>query len=179
MSDRAPTQEENLAKLRELVEDIKVACLVTIDSNDALHARPMATQALDSDAELWFFTNDYSAKVDNVRLHPQVCVSYAAPDKNRYVSISGTAELVRDADKIRELWTPMLKAWFPQGVEDPDLALIRIDIVSAQYWDATSNKLVQLFSLVKAIAKGESAAADLGESEKLTVRSRIGSDTAT
>lgn len=179
MSEHEQTQEQKLAKLKDLIEDIKVACLVTIDSDDALHARPMATQALDSNAELWFFTNDYSAKVDNVRLHPQVCVSYAAPEKNRYVSISGTAELVRDADKVHELWTPMLKAWFPQGVEDPDLALIRIDIVSAQFWDATSNKLVKLFSMVKAIATDGSAAADLGDSEKLTVRKRIGSDTAT
>lgn len=178
MSEEPRTREQSLAKLKELIADIEVACLVTLDSDDNLHSRPMATQALDADAELWFFTNDYTAKVDDLRLHPQVCASYAAPDQNRYVSVSGTAELVRDADKVRALWKPMLKAWFPQGVDDPDLALIRIDIVSAQYWDASSSKLVQLFSKVKAIATGESAA-DSGENEKLTVRDRIGSDTAT
>ena len=86
---------------------------------------------------------------------------------------------MRDTDKIRQLWRPVLKAWFPKGVDDPDLALLRVDIISAQYWDSTSSKLVQLFGMIKAIATGQSAADTVGENEKVTVRQRIGSDTAT
>lgn len=179
MNDRPLTQTESLAKLRELIEDIEIASLVTMESDGTLRSRPMATQKLSREPELWFFTNDYAAMVDNVMVHPQVCVSYAAPDKSRYVSVSGTAELVQDPARIRELWTPLLKAWFPKGVDDPDLALLRVDIVSAQYWDAPGSKLVQLFAMVKAMATGESAAKTLGHSEKLTVRDRVGSDTVT
>lgn len=179
MSDEPLSREQSLARLKALIDDIKIASLVTVESDGTLRSRPMATQTVESEAELWFFTSDYSAKVENVLLHPQVCVSYVSPDDNRYVSVSGTAELVRDADKIRSLWTPMLKTWFPQGIEDPDLALLRVDIVSAQYWDGSANKLVQLFGLLKAMVSGESASQNTGESEKLTVRDRIGSDTAT
>lgn len=180
MSYDTRSTENSLAKLKELIDDIKVASLVTMEADGTLRSRPMGTQSMEADtAELWFFTNDYSGKVENVLVHPQVCVTYAAPDKNRYVSVSGSAELVRDMDKIKQLWNPMLKAWFPQGIDDPDLALLRVDIVSAQFWDGPSSKLVQLYALVKAIATGENASKDLGNSEKLTVRDRVGSDTAT
>lgn len=179
MNDENLSHEERLNKLKELISGIRIASLVTMDVDGMLHARPMAVQELDADAELWFFTNDYSPKVEEVMLHPQVCVSFAAPEDNRYVSVSGSAELVRDPDKIQQLWKPLLKAWFPKGIEDPDLALLRVDIATAQYWDAPSSKIVQLFSMVKAIAKGEDAGKTMGESEKLTVRHRIGSDTAT
>ena len=168
------TQQERLTRLRELIAHIETAQLVTMDTDGVLRSRPMATQQLDDQAELWFFT-----KVDNVLVHPEVCVTYADPANNSYVSVSGKAELVRDPGKIHELWRPTLKAWFPEGVEDPDLALLRVDIISAQYWDSTSSKLVQLFGLIKAMATGKSAAGALGENEKLEVRQRIGSDTAT
>ncbi|MGH8518412.1 MAG: pyridoxamine 5'-phosphate oxidase family protein [Panacagrimonas sp.] len=173
------TRHERMAKLREMIEHIETAQLVTMDADGVMRSRPMATQQLDEEAELWFFTNDYSAKVDNVLVHPEVCVTYADPEKNSYVSVSGKAELVRDSAKIHELWKPMLKAWFPHGVDDPDLALLRVDIVSAQYWDSANSKLVQLFGLIKAMATGQSAAETIGENEKVTVRQRIGSDTAT
>lgn len=179
MSEDPTSQEQSLSRLKALIDDIRIASLVTLDSDGALRSRPMATLPMTAEPELWFFTNDYSAKVDNVLLHPQVCVSYAAPEQNRYVSISGTAELIRDADKMKQLWKPALKAWFPQGVEDPDLALLCVDIVSAQCWDGPSSKLVQIFGLLKAMATGESASRTIGQSEKLTVRDRIGSDTAT
>ncbi|MGQ0622441.1 MAG: pyridoxamine 5'-phosphate oxidase family protein [Panacagrimonas sp.] len=177
--DDMRSQEHSLSKLKELIDDIKIASLITMESDGTLRSRPMATQQMDAEAELWFFTNDYSALADSVLIHPQVCVSYAAPDRNRYVSVSGAAELVRDPGKIKELWKPIFKAWFPLGVDDPDLALLRVDIVSAQYWEGSGNKLVQLYGMLKAIASGENAAGNLGESEKLTVRDRIGSDTAT
>lgn len=173
------SQEHSIAKLKALIDDIRIALLVTTESDGSLRSRPMATQEMDSDAELWFFTNDDSAMMDSLMVHQQVCVSYALPEKNRYVSVSGTAEVVRDEEKLRQLWKPALKAWFPKGIDDPDIAMIRVDIVTAQYWDAPSSKLVQLYGMVKAMATGETASGKIGENETLTVRDRIGSDTAT
>ncbi len=176
-SDSGKSKTERMSKLRELIQDISIASLVTMDHDGVMRARPMATQELDENSELWFFTNDYSGKVDNVLAHPQVCVSYADPGKNSYVSVSGTAELVRDKAKVCELWNPMLRAWFPKGMDDPDIALLRVDVVTAQYWDAANSKLVQLFGMLKAMATGQRA--EGGENEKVDVRQRIGSDTAT
>lgn len=177
--DSSSGKREHMQKLRELIQDIQTASLVTMDADGVLHGRPMATQQLDENAELWFFTGDYSAKVDNVLVQPQVCVTYADPAKNTYVSVSGTAELVRDPAKIRELWKPAYKTWFPKGVEDPDLALLCVEVISAQYWDAASSKLVHLFGRIKALATGQGAVDGPGDNAKVTVRQRIGSDTAT
>jgi general stress protein 26 len=179
MKDDHPSHQEALAKLRSLIENIEICSLVTLTAEGELRARPMATQELDDNQELWFYTTDYSPKVDNVRLHPEVCVVYADPPHNRYVSVSGKAELVRDKAKIKELWKPQLIAWFPKGTDDPDIALIRVRVVGAQYWDSPNSKLVHLFGMLKALATGQSAAGSIGESEKVSVRQRIGSDTAT
>jgi general stress protein 26 len=132
----------------------------------------MATQETEFDGDLWFFTDAGSPKVDEVERDERVNVSYAAPDDNRYVSISGTARLVRDRAKIKELWNPVLKAWFPEGLDDPDLALLRVRVEKAEYWDSPSSKMVQLAGFVKAIATGKRAD-DIGENEKIDLKGTV------
>lgn len=173
-----PTRNDSIDKLRELIAGIEVAALTTIDGDGALRSRPMATQEMDEEGVLWFFTDGYSPKVQEVLVNPQVCVTYHAPDKQRFVSISGKAELVRDHAVIARYWRPELKAWLPKGIDDPDVGLLRVEIVAAHYWDAPSSKLVRLASFVKAIAKGESVT-QTAESKKLTIKHRIASDTVT
>ncbi|WP_231510307.1 pyridoxamine 5'-phosphate oxidase family protein [Fischerella sp. PCC 9605] len=77
----------------------------------------------------------YLRAVEINRNH-HVNVSYAAPDKQRYVSLCGTAELVRDRQKLEELWQPQLKAWFPKGIDEPDIALLKVSVEKAEYWDS-------------------------------------------
>ena len=84
-----------------------------------------------------------------------------------YLSISGRAEVVKDKAKIEELWSPVLKAWFPEGLDDPHLCLLKIPVEQAEYWDAPSSKIVQLFGMAKAIATGQEA--DYGENKKITL----------
>jgi general stress protein 26 len=128
---------ETLAKE---INGIRIAMLVTTNRQGHMHARPMATQEMEFDGTLWFFTRD---------------VSYADPEGNRYVSIAGRASMVHDRAKMRDLWSPAVKAWFPDGVDDPKLALIRVDVISAQYWDFASRRLVQLAGFVKAVLTGQ------------------------
>ena len=172
------SREQALSKLRQMIDGIPVAILTTLDQDGALRSRPMAAPQMDQDGVLWFFSTDYSPKVQDVRVHPQVSVSYSAPDQNRFVSLSGKADLVTDTRQIERLWKPALKAWFPRGAQDPDLALLRVDVLSAQYWDAPSSKLVQLLGVVKA-AVGADPGKLAGEQEKLTLKTRIASDTVT
>ena len=99
---------------------------------------------------------------------PKCNVSFADPDDKRFVSITGTAELVKEKQKIEELWKPELKAWFPDGPEQADLALLRIEIEKAEYWDSPSSTVAQVVSFVSALVKGESAG--WGENKKLDLR---------
>jgi general stress protein 26 len=138
-----------------LLKDIRVTMMTTIHEDGTLRSRPMATQDLEFDGVLWFFTLENAPKVGDVQEHPQVNLSYVKPDDERYVSISGTAQLVRDKQKIDELWKPFLKAWFPNGKDDPNLALLKVTVTVAEYWDGLSNKMVQLYYIAKSAATGK------------------------
>ncbi|MBC8045021.1 MAG: pyridoxamine 5'-phosphate oxidase family protein [Rhizobacter sp.] len=158
-------REDGIKKLRELVKGIDIAMLTTIGDGGALRSRPMGTQDIDFDGDLWFFTSDESGKVSEVKREQQVGVVYAEPKDNRYVSFSGTATLVKDPAKIKELWKPELKVWFPDGLETPDLALLKVSADHAEYWDAPSSVMVTAISFVKALVTGTEA--EMGENKKV------------
>lgn len=147
---------EALNKLRELIMSINFAMLTTISKEGMLRSRPMATLQFDTQAgELWFFTADDSPKTDEIAHEQQVGLSYASPDKQDYVSISGRARLLRDRAKINELWTPMAKMWFPGGPDDPHLALLCVEIDAAEYWDSPSGMMVELYGIAKLALTGK------------------------
>src|SRR5512139_2632907 len=99
----------SVEKLKEMLEGIDFCMLTTIDGGQ-LRSRPMSTQQFEFDGDLWFFTRDNTHKADEVAKDPRVNVAYSKPDDNRYVSVSGTAEIVKDRAKMEELWSPILRA---------------------------------------------------------------------
>lgn len=149
------SHSENTEKLGKLIKDVRVAMLTTADTDGTLRSRPMATQNSEFNGELWFFTGLDSAKVHEIGKDHHVNVSYAAPSDNVYVSVSGMARIVQDKAKMKELWSPIHKAWFPKGLEDPNLGLLQVDVDKAEYWDAPSSTVVQLFGFTKAILTGK------------------------
>ena len=159
---------ESIKKLSEMIKGIDFAMLTTVDVDGTLRSRPMSTQQAEFDGVLWFFTRASSHKVDEVEHDHRVNVSYAEPEDQRYISLSGTARLVRDRKRMEELWNPVLKAWFPKGLEDPDIALLKVDVNQAEYWDSSSSTMAHLFGFVKAVAAG--AEFRPGENEKLDLK---------
>ena len=130
----------------------------------------MASRQADQwDGSLWFFTKKSSPKVGEVQQNfDQVNVSYSDPTKMSFVSVSGKAEFVDDKAKLKELWSPFLKVFFPQGLDDPDLTLMKVTANYGEYWDSPSNKMVQLFAMAKAAATKNPKA--LGENKKVDIR---------
>ncbi len=161
----ADSRNDAIKKLGELIEGIDFCMLTTMDGVH-LRSRPMSTQQFELNGDLWFFTSDNTHKVEEIAADNRVNVAYSKPDDNCYVSVSGGGEIVRDRTKIEELWSPILKAWFPEGLDDPHVCLLKVSVEQAEYWDASSSKIVQLVGLVKALATGEEA--DYGENEKLS-----------
>ncbi len=163
MSD-AKTQSQQLNKLRELIKDIEIAMLTTVAEDGSLHSRPMSSNGhIDADFGLWFFTYADSVKVDEVDQEHQVNVSFSCPEKQKYVSVSGKASLVTDHGKIESLWSPEQQAWFPKGLEEPGLALLKVVPHTAEYWDAPSSLVAHTIGLVKSVTTGEQASP--GENE--------------
>ena len=133
MEKASSPRDHAIGKLSELIKDIKIAMLTTTDERDgSLVSRPMGTQQVEFDGQLWFFTQDDSRKVEQVQQDRQVNVSYADNGANRYVSVSGTARIVKDRAKMQELWNPIFKVWFPDGLETSDIALLCVDVVKAE-----------------------------------------------
>jgi len=150
------SREESIKKVNDLIKEVEIAMLTTIDGG-TLRSRPMQTQEAEFDGELWFFTNSDTHKTDEIETDNRVNVSYASPAANTYVSVSGAASIVKDKEKIEELWNPILKAWFPKGLDDPTLCLLKVSVEQAEYWDATSSTIVQIVGFVKALVTGERA----------------------
>jgi general stress protein 26 len=163
-------QEQNIGQLQKiaaLVDEIKFAMLTTEDEEGNLRSRPMSTLQMDADGALWFFTAMSSLKIEETAEHRLVNLSYAHVDKQEYLSISGTASVVRNKEKMQQLWTPWIKPWFPQGSDDPDLVLLKITIHEAEYWDAPGNSVQRLYGLAKGIVTGNTAG--LGEHRKVVM----------
>ena len=148
------TREEAIKKLGELIKDVDVAMMVTMD-NGIMHSRPMSTQDTDFDGELWFFTNIKDHKIEEIEKDDRVNLSYSKPDDTIYVSVSGTVAVVRDQAKIDELWSPIYKAWFEGGKDDPNIALLRVTVERAEYWDYSAGMLVQLAGFIKSVVTGK------------------------
>jgi len=152
-SQQIPQRE----KLWSLIKDMKFGMFTTRHENGHLHSRPMTTQnkKIDEDDSLWFFMSRSAESVQDLAHDVQVNVAYAHPGDDTYVSVSGTASIEEDAAVRQRLWSKPTEAWFPKGVDDPDLALVRVRISHAHYWDVKSSKLVQLYAMARAAVTGK------------------------
>lgn len=167
MSDQI---HHSLDRLHEAIKDIRFAMLTTRAPDGTLRARPMTTQAPrmgppDAD-KLWFFASRSGEPVAELLQDPTVNVSYADTDDDVYISVAGTASLVEDHAARERLWSDLVEAWFPQGIDDPDLTLICVQIGSAEYWNVTEGKLTQLAKMAKAAFTGEPPR-EMGEHGKI------------
>jgi general stress protein 26 len=159
-------QKQDADKLWSLIKSAKFAMLVTEDDGH-LRGRPMAASQDGFDGTLWFFTSASSHKVTEVRNEAQVCVTYAEPDNQDYVSFSGSAALVHDRAEIDKRWSGAASAWFPKGKDDPDVALLKVTVEQAEYWDAPSSRVVRVVGYAKAKLTGSTP--EFGENRKVRV----------
>lgn len=137
-------RERCIRKLGELISGIDVAMLTTLGSDGAFHSRPMWTQKRDFDGQLWFFTHSRSPKAMELKNDDHVSLTYCDSDDHRFVAVTGRAQVVADGAEAQRLWHPTYETWFPRGLSDPDLALVRIKVEHAEYWDLPLGKVVQL-----------------------------------
>ena len=162
----SPQNTPGFDRLKTLIEEIKVGMLTTMDGG-ALRSRPLETVGVDEDGTLWFFTSATSAKVLEADADSgRVSLSYANPAKQDYVSVSGRATLVRDREKMAALYTKWIEVFFPKGLDDPDLGLLRVEVERAEYWDAPGSSVGRLFALAKGLVKHDASA--VGENAKVT-----------
>jgi general stress protein 26 len=149
------TVQDDTKKLFELIRETKMCMLTTADRDGTLRSRPMASQSDYPDSNLYFFTDRHSGKVEEIRDNASVSLSYEEPKKNTYISVSGRASLVQDKELMKKFWSPLYRAWFPEGLEDPRVSMLKVTIEKAEYWDSPSSTAVQLIGAAKAMLTGQ------------------------
>ena len=159
---RSIAPEEKLDRLYQLIEDIEVAMMTTRRRDGSLVSRPMATQRRSEGAHFWFVAEEGSPKIAEIVIDPNVNLSYYKARTKEWVSVSGSARVSRDRSKIRELYEPAWKVWFPDtgglkngGPDDPRIVLIGVHVRSAHFMKVDKSAPVVLFEYVASVARGE------------------------
>jgi general stress protein 26 len=164
--------QKDLEKLYEMIDEIETAMMTTRASDGSLVSRPMATQKRADGADIWFTTLESSGKLKEIENDSHVNLAYYKDRTREWISISGTAKVVRDREKVRELWQPDWKAWFPDegpgrdgSKDDPRIVLIGVDVDSAFFMELNKPMPVVLFEVAKGMVTGKQS--DVGEVKKI------------
>ena len=142
--------------LWDLIKDTRFCMLSHRHGDGSLHAHPLTTQnkTLEADGCLYFFVSRSTEVGQRLQQDGNVNLAYANPDKDTWVSVTGTARVLEDMARKKELFNPAAKAWFPNGPEDPDMELVEVKIDEAEYWNVKENKLLQMLKMGKAAVTG-------------------------
>lgn len=148
-------REPALAKIKELAEDAKLCMFNTRLCGAPFNTRPMATQAVDEDGTIWFFSAADSTKNLDIARDNRVQLIYSNRSASEFLSLYGTAEIVIDKERARRLWNVFLTIWFHDGPEDSNLTLLKFTPIEGYYWDTKHNKMVQSVKIAVGAIRGK------------------------
>jgi general stress protein 26 len=147
---------EAIDKLKELAISVGECLFCTgTGMETSPSCRPMATSAVDEEGNIWFFSPRTSEKNREIGVNSRVRLFYAHPGKETFLVVTGEAEIVYDREKIRQLWNPIDKTWFRDGVDDPEISLIKVRTMDAHFWDTKGNSMVNFIKMVASAATGK------------------------
>lgn len=153
-------------KFWDMIEDHHACMLVTHAPGGALHARPMHAIPERGDREILFFTKVAGGKSHEIASSNEVCLTFMSHKKNDFIAVQGTAELTTDRALIEKHWNSMVKAWFPEGKDDPSVGMIRVKVRAGEFWDSSSSDIANMMRMMTAAAAGKRP--DMGENKKVS-----------
>jgi len=167
-NSRPGSQSDSLEKttdltgLRDLIKSVKMCMLTTMDETGNMHSRPMGINHPEEfSGSLFMFTYGESHKCFEIGKEHRVNLSFADPSHQKFASISGLAEIIRDKRLIEQKWTPSLNTWFPKGLDEPDIALIKVTANAGEYWDVTNSSMGKTYSFIKGKITGRHEEAEI------------------
>ena len=156
-------KQAQMDTIQAMVKDIKYTMMTTRNGENHLHSCPMNTTETSIGAkEIWFIGHKPSETVDNIKQNPEVNLAYVTQESDKYLSITGTAELVEDEEKLNELWSVMYNAYFEQGKDDPKVQLIKVVPHGAEYW-ANGNAITSAVKMAAAALTDNAVEKSLGD----------------
>lgn len=149
------SNEEAVAKLKKLAEDTRICMFCTDLSHVPFSTRPMSVQEVDEGGNLWFLSSSESNKNFEIRQDEAVQLLFANVADVEYLNVYGKAYIYKDKTTIEEKWSPMAKAWFTEGKDDPNLTVIRVQPEYVYYWDTKNGKMVTMLKIAAAAIIGK------------------------
>jgi general stress protein 26 len=151
MKNRVP---KRVLQLRKLVKGLSVGMLTTHTAAGETRSRPMLVHDVDEHGWMWFLTDRTSRAACELSRNPDTAVMFQSPHGDRYVAVHGTAIVVRDDLKLKQIWNPTFRAWFPKGRRDPEIALVALRIARVDYWLVPRSRLSRVVGAAKALVTG-------------------------
>lgn len=146
---------EAIEKLKDLVDDIKICLFCTnLKTDDGSTCRPMSAQEVDEEGNLWFFSGIDSDKNSEIKGDKNVRLFFSDPSKNSYLVVNGEAEIILERDKIEKYWTPLVKTWFKDGKDDPNISLLKVLPKNSYYWDVDGNRMINFAKMLISAVTG-------------------------
>jgi general stress protein 26 len=138
------TNNEAVEQLKRMVQGLDICMLITTDANGQRHNRPMAAINIDNDGNCWFFVSRSSGKLKDISVNNKLQLVFADPASDDYVEIHGVANAVCDENEIRNNWSPLVSKWFPGGITDPEICIVKLDVTNVFYWDEKAEGIQRL-----------------------------------
>ena len=136
-------------KMADLAMDIH-HCMFCTYHKGQLYSRPMATQKVDDEGNVWFISSKDSEKNEHLASDSRVELLYAH-GHDKFLAVHGTATILFDKEKIKELWDPIAKIWFTEGVDDPRISVIKVSPSTGYYWDTKHGKMIEMIKMAAAL----------------------------
>ncbi len=143
-----PQKSPERSQLGQFLKEMSVCMLTNINEEETLVSRPMSPHHMCQEGHIWFLTSQYSNKVK--QLSP-INLAFMNESNATYLSLSGFGEVVLDRDLIENAWSVFAKPWFKEGVNSPELCLLKFTTNIADYWDAPHCKMVRLMAIAASI----------------------------
>ena len=149
------TGDEALEKLRTLLSEFPIAFMVTVCGGDVT-ARPIGVVGDEEfSGSLWFITDKRSRKVSAIESGATTTLLFQNDKKGDYLQLTGRASVVEDRSRLERLYTTLQRTWFPKGLDDPDITLVRFDADGGNYWDSHDSYVRLAVAFAKSIVTGE------------------------
>ena len=104
--------------------------------------RPMTAQ-VDKARQIYFFGSKSEELVKGLGQSDEAMATYVSKGQDLFASISGRLTIANNRDKVDELWSPMVGAWYGGGKDDPDLVLLRLDGARADLWQSSGGSMLK------------------------------------
>lgn len=146
--------QDAIDKLKELIKSESICFFCTQLTHQPITTRPMSTQKVDDEGNIWFMSSIKSDKNKEILQNNTVQLFYSNTSNYEFLSVLGSATIHTDREKIYEMWTPFAKAWFEDGKDDADISLIKVTPQSAYYWDTKNNKMISMIQMLASMVTG-------------------------